>query len=72
MKKLVYVNTNMGVFYNYLHDYSHIIEEYEVIIDDDSYVVIEDRGQNRKEKEKILLQLSNKALKTIQKSVSKE
>ena len=50
----------MGMFYEYLHDPSHMTEEYEVISYDDLWFAIEYWEQNTKEQEKISLHLSNK------------
>ena len=41
VEKLLYVKTNMGVFYDSSCDSSQMTEEDEVISDDDSCVVIE-------------------------------
>ena len=41
-EKLVYVKTNMDVFYESSHDSSHMTEEDEVICDDESCIGIED------------------------------
>ena len=40
VRKFVYVKTNMGVLYDYLHEYLYMTEEYEAISYDDSCIVI--------------------------------